>query len=92
MFYKWGEVISDQFEHLEVAVAFSHIFNSIYHQIFSVFLKTKNVPSGPKCKLNQSFLLPNRGFPKWGVGGVGKFPYFIVFLNGERPLFSSSFG
>ena len=53
-------------------------------------MKTKNVPKGLKCKINENFFSSNKGFPKGGGGGVGsatweKFPNNTVmfFLSGS---------
>ena len=47
-----------------------------YWQTFNFLVKTKNVPNGLKCKINDIFF-SNKGFPKGGDGGSAtweKFP------------------
>ena len=55
-----------------------HSFISVFTKHLDFLVKTKNVPEGQKCKINDNFF-PNKGFPKGGDGGGGsatweKFP------------------
>ena len=36
---------------------------------FNFLVKTKNVPKGLKCKINDNIFFLNNGFPKGGDGG-----------------------
>ena len=96
MFYNRGEVISDQFEHLNMfsfwgnsenrcrgggGFPYSHITLS---QNVNIFVKTKNAQEALKHKINLKIFFVTWAFPYWGGGLTTweKFLRFIVFCSG----------